>query len=213
MSCKLVKCCRDNNVQGVKKYMARGVDVNARDSGGWSALCVAMSYNRVEIVKLLLTCASIKLDCTQFYTGRTGLHFACANNYVECTALFLSHPNTTKEIVTSKDKWGSTAEMKATSLGYHHCAKLVREYLDSTDEVLQFAPPFITSTSPPVTLIPECPICMEELKPPLQIFNCGNGHVICSTCRPRVARCHCQEVYRGRATTVEQMIRQIMGIN
>jgi hypothetical protein len=66
----------------------------------------------------------------------------------------------------------------------------------------------------PASLIPECPICMESMRPPLQIFSCNNGHLICSICKPRMngIMCHCQEMYMGRATAMEQMVRQILGI-
>ena len=68
--------------------------------------------------------------------------------------------------------------------------------------------------NPPASLIPECPICMESMKPPLQIFNCSNGHLICSICRPMVNmnKCHCEALYVGRATAMEQMVRQMLGI-
>ena len=29
----------------------------------------------------------------------------------------------------------------------------------------------------------ECPVCMEEMKPPKKIFQCSNGHVICEHCK------------------------------
>jgi len=74
------------------------------------------------------------------------------------------------------------------------------------------APP----STPPTSLIPECPACYEEMRPPLQIYTCGNGHLICSTCKPKIRdnRCikRCGATYMGRATFVEQMVRQILGI-
>ena len=60
--------------------------------------------------------------------------------------------------------------------------------------------------------IPECPICFEEMRPHLQIFNCRNGHLVCSVCKPRVSVCMCREEYMGRATAVEQIIRQMVGL-
>ena len=57
---------------------------------------------------------------------------------------------------------------------------------------------------------PECPICLEEMKPPTQIFNCNNGHLVCGGCRPKVIDNMCSTCrtvkYTGRATAVEQMI-------
>jgi len=66
--------------------------------------------------------------------------------------------------------------------------------------------------APPASLIPECPICMESMKPPLQIFTCSNGHLICSICRPKVNmnKCHCEALYVGRATAMEQMISRYL---
>jgi len=66
--------------------------------------------------------------------------------------------------------------------------------------------------------VPECPVCYERMLPPRRIYTCGNGHVICSNCKARMEetgnyRCvsHCGARYTGRATTVEQMIEEIMG--
>ena len=72
------------------------------------------------------------------------------------------------------------------------------------------------------SIIPECPVCLEQMRPPVHIFTCENGHAICGTCRfgpavttdgasgvERVERCTtCRTKYTGRATLVEQMIRQ-----
>jgi len=65
--------------------------------------------------------------------------------------------------------------------------------------------------------VPECPVCYERMSPPMQIFTCGNGHVICSVCKEKVEETRnmciyrCGAVYAGRATAMEQMIRQIFG--
>ena len=74
----------------------------------------------------------------------------------------------------------------------------------------------VRNIRPPPSLIPECPACYEEMSPPRQIFTCGNGHMICSSCKPHIRdnRCinRCRSSYDGRATAVEQMVRQILGI-
>ena len=33
---------------------------------------------------------------------------------------------------------------------------------------------------------PDCPICYELMSPPTRIFQCGAGHLVCGTCRPRL---------------------------
>jgi len=59
--------------------------------------------------------------------------------------------------------------------------------------------------------LPECPVCWEEMRSPVQIFNCIKGHVICGECRSRVSICtHCREPYIGRATAMELWIKGIV---
>merc|ERR1719300_80116 len=59
--------------------------------------------------------------------------------------------------------------------------------------------------------LPDCPVCMEEMRPPVQIFNCLNGHVICGECRRRVSICtHCRSPYVDRATAMELWIKGIV---
>jgi hypothetical protein len=73
----------------------------------------------------------------------------------------------------------------------------------------------LNPSAPPVPTpdFPECPVCFEEMKPPLEIFNCRNGHLICSVCRPRLSICtNWRAEYTGRATAVEQMIRQMLNM-
>merc|ERR1739838_716942 len=53
----------------------------------------------------------------------------------------------------------------------------------------------------PSPSVPECPVCLDEMLPPLQIHNCRNGHLICGLCRVKVKNCTiCREEYTGRAT-------------
>merc|ERR1719319_1417392 len=37
--------------------------------------------------------------------------------------------------------------------------------------------------------LPECPVCFEAMAPPVQIHQCGLGHLVCGGCRPRVEEC------------------------
>jgi len=55
----------------------------------------------------------------------------------------------------------------------------------------------------PNSLLPTCPVCFETMQPPLRIFSCPNGHLICSSCKPRVSCCYCQTKYMGRASAME----------
>ena len=38
------------------------------------------------------------------------------------------------------------------------------------------------------SVAPECPLCMVLMTPPKQIYQCPEGHLVCSDCRPQVSR-------------------------
>lgn len=62
-------------------------------------------------------------------------------------------------------------------------------------------------------VIPECPSCTEQMKPPVNIFNCPNGHLICSDCKPNVPKnlcIECRTPYAGRANGMEKIIRNLV---
>jgi len=62
-------------------------------------------------------------------------------------------------------------------------------------------------------LVPECPVCLARLVPPTRIHHCVSGHLVCGACRPRLARCvQCRQRYTGRATAMEQLLRQMLNI-
>ena len=63
--------------------------------------------------------------------------------------------------------------------------------------------------------VPECPLCLVEMVPPLQIYQCVEGHLVCSECRPRVnpngcATCRDKNGYTSRNRYVEEHVRKRM---
>jgi len=61
----------------------------------------------------------------------------------------------------------------------------------------------------------ECSVCMEDMRPPIKIFQCRNGHVMCETCKnhPEVLTCPtCRIPFPGpssllRNITMEKLAR------
>jgi len=65
---------------------------------------------------------------------------------------------------------------------------------------------------------PECPVCLERMAPPTQIFQCRNGHLVCGACRPGLQppicpECRADLTGMGRATAMEQFLRTIFRDN
>ena len=57
--------------------------------------------------------------------------------------------------------------------------------------------------------VPECPVCLESLTPPLQIYQCKEGHLVCGDCRNKVTICtECRHHagYQARNRHLEQAI-------
>jgi len=63
--------------------------------------------------------------------------------------------------------------------------------------------------------IPECPICFEELRPPLRIVQCLRGHKICEPCSKKeaVVSCptNCKSGFMGRDHGMEAFVKQLLG--
>jgi len=59
---------------------------------------------------------------------------------------------------------------------------------------------------PPST---ECPVCMETLRPPMRLRQCGQGHIVCEDCyrQARMDPCHsCRGEITGRPTELERIL-------
>ena len=57
--------------------------------------------------------------------------------------------------------------------------------------------------------VPECPICLESLAPPREIYQCQEGHLVCGDCRLKVtacAECRHQAGYLARNRGLERNI-------
>ena len=55
-----------------------------------------------------------------------------------------------------------------------------------------------------LTKLLECPVCLDEMRPPVKIFQCSNGHAICEHCKdnPNVKSCPtCRVVFTGDNVT------------
>ena len=203
---ELVIACFEGNTPTVKTLLGRGGSVNVKNIAGWTPLCAAVVSTRDAVLELILTSKDARIGFSN-HSGLTAVHLACRYNYTKTLQKLLAHRSCNKQVVNMVDEVGRTAKMMAKSKGFQECVNIVKEYLDKEE-----APAPTPAT--PACVIPECPVCMEELKPPVQIFNCYNGHLICSSCKPRVTnnRCHCRAHYMGRATAMEQLIRQLLGI-
>ncbi|KFB42626.1 AGAP002322-PA-like protein [Anopheles sinensis] len=67
----------------------------------------------------------------------------------------------------------------------------------------------LTASMQTIVAALECPVCFDTIPPP--VFQCQNGHLVCSKCRVRADRCAiCRERYTpGRSLLAEQVYQSI----
>jgi len=96
------KAARVGHIEVVKKHLAAGVDVNAKDEGGVTPLQHAAYWGHKEIAELLIakgTDVNAKDD-----GGRTPLDWAISNNHPETANLLRKHGGKTGEELKAAGK-------------------------------------------------------------------------------------------------------------
>lgn len=117
---QMIEAAAAGDVSLVKKMLEGGVDVNYKDSDGWSALSEASLGGDVEILKVLL---SFKVDVNlKHQKGWTALMIAAQNNREEVVRSLLKAGADPK---TRSDD-GSTATMIALKQGNTAIAELLK---------------------------------------------------------------------------------------
>lgn len=99
----LSEACYNNNIEEVKQFVERGVDVNEYDSWGWVPLLWACYYKNYDIVMYLLKKgADPNLKSRTMYnsipSGSTALMMAAYNGHVMLVKLLLNH-NADKKVI------------------------------------------------------------------------------------------------------------------
>jgi len=70
----------------------------------------------------------------------------------------------------------------------------------------------------PTIALPECPICLQDMAPPIRIIQCKMGHKLCESCYDAVMKSgrrncpgHCGTGFIGRDLGMEAFLRQLTG--
>ena len=108
---QLIAAADRGDAARVKKLIAQGANVNAKDEKQDSAFLIASANGHTEVVKLALV-AGADLKSTNRYGG-TGLIPACHHGHLETVRLLL----TTKIDVNHVNRLGWTALLEAVVLG------------------------------------------------------------------------------------------------
>lgn len=112
----LRRCAINGDADGIKDLLqTSGVNPNAADTGGWSALILASRYGFLDAVRVLLSFgADINQETNE---GWTALMYAVYNKHAEIVEVLLLHDDPPLLQHGTKTNAGWTALMYATYIG------------------------------------------------------------------------------------------------
>lgn len=109
-----------NNIKKVQTLITQGVDVNARDKEGWTALHFAAELGHTRICQLLIQAgADINAKSTMY--GETALHLAVDNLALECCKYLIQ----ASADIHTKNNDGSTPLHLAAETGSEDICRLL----------------------------------------------------------------------------------------
>eukprot|EP00092_Neocalanus_flemingeri_P031786 GFUD01034529.1.p1 GENE.GFUD01034529.1~~GFUD01034529.1.p1 ORF type:complete len:302 (+),score=107.81 GFUD01034529.1:82-987(+) len=192
------------NTQGERSTPQLAPDVAAITLGSLRLRDIADELENIEAIEAVLVSEEISMQEKQ----NEEIESLEARHQEEHTQLEESHAREKTQLRTKQEEEKEEqTNMRSTNI--KRKSELERQMQAHFSSCATSAPSTSSTPSPDV---PECPVCMEEMKPPMQIFNCRNGHLTCADCRPKmtIAICTiCRTEFTGRATAVEQMLRQM----
>jgi len=194
------------------------IKLDATDCIGRTALHYACARNQVEIARRILkhpTCSMDMVRMRDSVNEQTAEMYALKKGNDACCRII-------KEFIANKAKAEKSNKLflnnNTDAFNKNNVERKPCDIVNISDETGEVVANDEISLHELMfkrcpSLNPSCPICLESMvSPPIRIFNCGNGHLICSICKPKVKECYCKAKYTGRATAVEQMIREVFDI-
>ena len=134
---KLLKACKEENIEEVERLLAEGEDVNFKNKTGLTALMIASNKGLVEIATSLINAGANVDDANK--GGATPLMLASTKGHTEIVALLIA----AEANIDIKNENGATALSTARKKGYIEIIELIEKVdsksLDDTKEALKEA--------------------------------------------------------------------------
>ena len=87
---KLREAIREGDIEAVKRHLAAGMDVNARDDNGWNPLHLAAENGHKGIAELLID-KGANVNAKDKYFRKTSRDWAIERGYTETADLLRKH--------------------------------------------------------------------------------------------------------------------------
>lgn len=198
-----------------------GIDVNLIDTTGRSALHWAAGIRNEDIVKLLVKMPGIQLEIEDM-SGDSAQDLA--DSRISCiiqAAIIANLKKKVQENVNIEDtvkemprygkrKLNLTLEIFESKKKKHSKeVEKLSKAIDKAKECIKNADPVATLQDAKKDF--DCPICFEEMKPPMEIWQCDAGHTLCGNCKYGslnifIKKCPtCSKDIRGRNRAMENL--------
>ena len=125
----IFQASKEGDDDTLKYILSRNeVNVNSLGCNSVTPLFYAISFNKPSTVRILLSHPDTRLDIAD-PNGWTALHFACAENNVECVKSFCADSRCTPEVLNMVDVRRCTAMMLTIVNGSLRCLREIEQYL------------------------------------------------------------------------------------
>ena len=193
-----------------------GVDWNCDELNGRTPVMMAAMHANVDILKILLSIRSVKLDLT--FGEKSIVHIVVSSTYAKSLkCLELLSKNERVKCWNTRFREETSLEL-ALRTNQTEKLKILMTVPSLDVSVLQDVKinsclmDYLKAVRPKEERIttPECPICFENYRKDDQIFQCSSGHFVCGRCRPQVRTCPvCRDIIVGRCHGFENFLRTL----
>jgi len=237
----LHECVVSNNVEGARRLLEAGASKDMGDSQGVTPQAMAVRMNRPEILQLICWVdpevgassenKSIKkiLTASEEREALTKRLEELKEDQIKELEMELMDKKL--EVEKTKKRFSKLRgdSAKLLELARNEVIRLEREMaefevnerlkcVELEKEIDKLATEICVKKMPEenkyVVKCLECPVCLDVCKPPLQVWQCAEGHIICGTCkaRPELRTCpQCRMVLSGalsRNRALEELARK-----
>jgi len=163
--------CTDNADCLAEVLRLPGININLRDNTGYAAIHWAVRNNSLGCLKILLQTDKVDVNLKNS-AGNTAAMICLIENKRE---MFKAMMESAKVDVSLKNAENKTLEEIARRKSDTEALKLLQGTTAANIRNMQMQ-----------IRRPKCPVCMDDLVPDRELYQCNKGHIICGNCEPRI---------------------------
>jgi len=179
----LIFACEYNNYQTVELLLkAPGIQVNKPDKKGRTPIMTALAWCSKESIKLLANDLRVDLDQRIKTPGGRTLD--------QCVGFFSAE--------RGYGQYGQAVKQECSNI--LHDARKIRGNVSELQKKIEEMEIQKVESHAAIQKTLECPICLENMKPPTRIWMCSLSHIVCEPCKNKLENNLCPKCRTKRVT-------------